>query len=403
MDGGTVVAFTVRDAVHGSIHVPDWMEPIIDSPTLQRLRRVRQLGTGHLVYPGAHHNRFEHSLGASHVAGRLAELLGFDDDDTRLVRAAALLHDVGHGPFSHAFEELTKQHGHRHEEATVDLVQWGPLADPLRRGGVDPVAVAEAVQGQGRLGPLVAGSLDADRMDYLVRDAHYTGVRSAADPDRICGVLQLDDDHGVVLREAGVVAAEAFLATRFLMYPAVYLHHTVRASETMLQAAIEALLADPGSGGQERPALQTLARETDDGLEHLLRQGPPVAAELMERLDARRLYKRAHEGRWADFEALAQPALATDGAARRQVAAEIAGAAGLAPHEVILDVPHAPKYRELDLRVLRRDGDVVPLVDASRLVRALHEARMDHWRFWVFAPARQTDAVATAAADVLAS
>ncbi len=379
------MSFHVRDPIYTSVRIEDWMERIVDSPVMQRLRRVGQLGTASLVYPGANHRRFEHSLGASHVAGRLARSMDLDENQRRLARAASLLHDVGHGPFSHAFEELMRRSGHRHEETTVDLVQWGPLADLLRQGDINPTEVAEAVHGKGPIGSIVAGSLDADRMDYLVRDAHYTGVKCGADPARIAGTLEQVDGE-IVLRESGLVAAEAFLTTRFLMYPAVYLHHTVRSSERMLQTAILAL---------DEP-LDQLQRETDDGILWRLRQAGGVSAELVGRLDNRRLYKRAWETK--DDGGVAAKLMAMDPDSLQQ---EIAGDAGVPEHHVLVDIPRAPRYRETGLRVLRRDGDLVPLAEASGLVQSLEASRMDHWRAWVFAAPGDEDAVGAATAKVL--
>ena len=387
-----VVGTTVRDPVHQNIRLDDWTLGVVDHPEFQRLRRIQQLGTAHLVYPGAHHKRFEHSLGAYHLAGRLAEALGLDDAEARTVRAAALVHDVGHGPFSHAFEELLV--GRRHEESTVDLVRWGPLGDLLRQGDIDPVAVSELVMGQGPLANLVSGAVDADRMDYLLRDAHHTGVPTSVDPDRLMRVLQRGED-GALLRESGILSAESLLTMRFLMYPAVYLHHTVRASERMLQAAIEAAVQD----GAFR--LRDVERDTDDSLLWKLRQAGGTAAELLGRLDRRRLHKRAWETRPAEHDGDRVAALATDKAEAPKAQQEIADAAGVDAHEVLVDAPRQPRFKELDLQVLRRDGTIVPITEASRLVHALDAARMDHWRFWVFAPRRHLDAVGAAAKKVL--
>jgi hypothetical protein len=389
------VSVAVRDPIHGSIRLDDWALPLVDSAVLQRLRRVKQLGTAHLVYPGAHHKRFEHSLGAHHLAGRLAEGLGFDGDDGRTVRAAALLHDVGHGPFSHAFEELVKEEGRRHEETSQDLIRWGPLADLLRQGGLDPVAVSDAVGGKGPYAPVVSGSLDADRMDYLVRDAHYTGMRSNVDVDRLIEVVLRDAQHGIVLDESGIIAAEALLTMRFLMYPAVYLHHTVRASEGMLLAAIRAHVGDGHT------TLAGLERETDDGLLARLQVAGGVAAEFVTRLDERRLYKRAREGRPEEAEETLVKDLQHRPAARRRIETEIAEAAGVPVHHVIVDVPKPPKFREAGLHVRSKDGSLKPLSDASRLVRVMQDARMDHWRWWVFAPKHDREAVGLAAERVL--
>ncbi|MGB0653318.1 MAG: HD domain-containing protein [Thermoplasmatota archaeon] len=384
---------TVRDPIHGSIRIEDWMEGLVASPVVQRLRRVGQLGTANLVYPGANHRRFEHSLGASHLAGRLAAAVGLSEEERRTARAASLLHDVGHGPFSHAFEELVKEEGRSHEETTIDLVQWGPLADLLRQADLRPPEVADAVLGKGPVGPIVAGTLDADRMDYLVRDAHYTGVRSGADPDRLAAVMDHDDAHGLLLRESGLVAAEAFLTTRYLMYPAVYLHHTVRASEMMLLAAIRCHLADADDGSR----LADLERLGDDGLLWRLREGGGAAAELVGRLDDRRLYKRAYEGRSHRLNEPEIEELAKDPGARRAAATLLANVAGVPEHHVIVDVPRLPKFSEAAMLVRRRDGRVQRLDEASGLVAALHGARLDHWRFWVFAPRNAHEAVAKAA------
>ncbi len=383
----------IRDPIHGTITIDPWAVPLVEAPVFQRLRRVQQLGTAHLVYPGAHHKRFEHSLGAHHLAGCLAQTLKLDADAARTVRAAALLHDVGHGPFSHAFEELLKEQGRRHEETTVDLVRWGPLADLLRQGGLDPVAIGEAVLGRGPVAPLVSGAIDADRMDYLLRDAHYTGVRSSVDVDRLTQVLDYDAEHGLVIQESGILAAEAFLTMRFLMYPAVYLHHTVRASEAMLLAAIRAHVAD---GHAE---LKDLERETDDGLMGRIRREGGVAADFAQRLDERRLYKRAYEGRDSDSDVLRR--LRKDPKARATFATEVAQAADVPIHHVLVDVPHPPRFREAGAQVKTSDGTLHPLADASRLVRVLGDARMDHWRWWVFAPKADRDRVAAAAQRIL--
>ena len=388
------MALVIRDPIHGSIAVEDWAIPALDSPVVQRLRRVSQLGTANLVYPGAHHKRFEHSLGAYHLAGRFARALGLDEAERKTVQAAALLHDVGHGPFSHAFDEILREHGRRHEDISVDLVRWGPLGDLLRQGGLDPTAVAEAIQGLGPLGPLVAGALDADRLDYLLRDAHYTGVPSAADPARLTDVLARDPERGFVLRTAGITAAEAVLVTRFLMYPAVYLHHTVRASESMLLAGVRDHLERGGN-------VRELERETDDGLLGRLRGGGGASAEWVRHLEERRLHKRAFEGGPDMAQMPIVREMQNDGRNRRAVATEIAQAAGVEPAKVLIDVPRAPRFRELDLQVMDESGGLRSLADASRLVRVLQDARLDHWRFWVFAPKADRDRVGTAAKRIL--
>lgn len=389
------MATSVTDPVHGSIRLDDWVVPLIDHPVFQRLRRIQQLGTAHLVYPGAHHRRFEHSLGAYHLAGLLADQLGLQQDDALTLRAAALLHDVGHGPFSHAFEELARETGHRHEATSVDLVRWGPLADLLRQGGLDPVAVSEAVVGEGPLSSIVSGALDADRMDYLLRDAHYTGVQVSVDPDRLRRVVRLHEEHGIILGRHGILPAEGLLTTRFLMYPAVYFHHSVRASEAMLLQAIREHISDGAA------SLERLRDETDDGLLHRIRTAGGIGAGMVLRLDERRLYKRAWWTGADRFDEDIFQRCIEDPRHERRLSQEIADEAGVDEHEVLMDVPRPPRFHEAKLMVRQDDERIVPITQASRLVRSLQEARLDHWRAWVFAPKQLRDTVGEAASKVL--
>jgi uncharacterized protein len=384
----------LRDSIHRNIELEPWALELIDTREMQRLRRIRQLGTAYLVYPGANHTRFEHSLGAYKLARDAARALGLSVDDSRALAAAALLHDLGHGPMSHLFEEVLREHNQRHEEFSIDLIQWSTIGDLLSRHGIEPKVVADFVLGRGAFGRVVAGDIDVDRMDYLLRDAHYTGVRTAVDPERLLSVMALVDGEYVV-REAGLTAVESLLVTRFLMYPSVYFHHTCRAAEAMVVSGIEALLAQ---GAQ----LEELRFLDDEGLMARLRAGPPEAADVARRIEDRRLYKRAFEGSHAQAEAVPELAAAREDAkGRRRLRDMIAHEAGVPVHSVLLDIPRPPLMREVRARVLRRDGGLAPVAEASTLIRTLMAAQMDHWRFWVFAPTRHLDAVRSAASRVL--
>lgn len=370
---------TIRDSIHKNVVVSDLAQDLLDTPQVQRLRRIRQLGGAYLVYPGANHTRFEHSLGAYALARKASEALGLGEADANVVQAAALLHDVGHAPFSHTAEDILLERGLRHEDISVDRIQWTVLADILAKHGVAAKEAARAVRGQGPWGELVAGDIDVDRMDYLVRDGHYTGVAVSVDVDRLVSSYRLVEGH-VAIEEKALHTAEALLLDRFLMYPTVYLHHTCRAIETMLVAGVRDLLGTRG-GAEE-------FQEWDDGqLLAAMRAHGGFAAEVVRRLETRDLYKRAWEGSRADLDA--SKGLAAVAADRRQRAkreSELAEACGLAPGQVILDVPSPPRMREVAARIVTRDGDVVPLAQASTLVATLEKARMDHWRWWVFAP-----------------
>jgi len=250
-----------RDPVHDIVAF-DQADPVervvfdlIETSTFQRLRRIRQLGFANLVYHGAEHSRFAHSIGVLHVARRICESLELDDNDRLEVLCAAALHDVGHGPFSHAIEAVT---GVAHERFSRTLVEH-PDAEARRLlAGVDetlPERVARYF-GPRRDFPrqrqvfldIVSSQLDADRLDYILRDGLATGVKIGVyDFERILAMLQIyeapptDDTDGVVRLAVSYRAREAvegYLIARFHMFKQVYLHKAVRAAEKMLEATL---------------------------------------------------------------------------------------------------------------------------------------------------------------------
>ncbi|MGQ0536718.1 MAG: HD domain-containing protein [Methanobacteriota archaeon] len=385
---------TVRDPIHDYIRLAREAAAVVDLPEFQRLRRVRQLGTANLVYPGANHTRFEHALGAYHLASRAAGALALSDDDARSLTLAALLHDLGHGPFSHLSEPILEEHlGASHLALTVRRVTEGPVADALRAQGVDPVAVSRLIRGEGLLGGLVAGGLDVDRMDYLVRDGHYTGVRIGVDLARLTSEIRLRTDR-LVLRESAVAAAEMLLATRFTMYAAVYYHRTCRVAEAMMRRAIEATIA---SGGL---APQALASMDDVGLLAVLRGQGGEGARLLALIEGRRLLKPALDVPWSEARAVWVGDLVSSSRRRRRIEEEVAKDARLPPEAVLLDVPPVAEGRT-EVEILRDGGALEPLSSVSSLVATLGQAARDHWRLRFYAPHDARERVAKAGAAYL--
>jgi HD superfamily phosphohydrolase len=381
----------IRDPIHNYIHLDAMGQDLVDMPRVQRLRRIHQLGTGALVYPGANHTRFEHSLGAYHLAGLAARHLGLDDEERKRVQAAALLHDIGHGPFSHTADPLYRDFlGKTHEDVSVELIEKGAFHETLRRHGVASTDVVELVRGRGRLGRLVSGDLDVDRLDYLVRDSHYTGVNIGVDLERLVSDIVLTGE-GVALREGSVPAAEMVLVTRLQMYATVYHHRTLRVAERMIERAFRLAL----DAGEIKP--EQLPSMDDVAATMLLRHSKTDAWRLMLAVDQRKLYKVALEERMDEFREDAVERLSSDGAAQARLEAELAQALGLSAQEVILDVPEPPVLPEVDARILTAAGDVLGLADVSLLVRSLGPAQRDHWRLRVVVPAsRRADAAPVA-------
>ncbi|QLC32772.1 HD domain-containing protein [Halarchaeum sp. CBA1220] len=387
---------TIKDSVHDHIEVTGVADALLDTPPVQRLRRVHQLGTANLVYPSANHTRFEHSLGVYHLACEALDGLGEDGTRAKRTRAAALLHDVGHGPFSHTIEDLIHEHTGKYHDDVTDLLTDGDVARVLTEHGLDPERVARMVRGEGELGQVVAGELDVDRMDYLVRDAHHTGVPyGTIDHGRLVRELTIHDGE-LVLDEGNVQTAESLLLARALMNPTVYNHHVARISKAMLRRAAERLLeaSDTTPGDLRRmddPALQVALRECD------------ASADFARRLDRRDLYKRAV---WAEMADVTGDVFADDTVLDagddelRDYEREIADRANVDRDAVLLDVQSRPRMRESDSRVLV-NGDVRPLDEQSTLVRALQMTQREQWRLGVYAPAEHTQSVGRAAVDVL--
>lgn len=234
-----------RDPVHDTINWKDEgavggvISALIDAPEMQRLRHVRQLGMASSVFHGAEHSRFAHSLGVAHLARRmLSRIEPGADERTRLsVASAALLHDLGHAPFSHVLERVFGFHHERYSQALIED-ESSTVSQILR--SVDPQLPADvssliAGRGPGAHAAIISSQLDADRCDYLLRDAHMTGVAVGRfDLERILVMLQ-SDERGLLVDMRAWEAVEGYLLARYHMYRLVYFHHAVRAAETMLE------------------------------------------------------------------------------------------------------------------------------------------------------------------------
>jgi hypothetical protein len=319
------------------------------------------------VYPGATHSRFEHALGAYHLAcrtlARLQEagaLDGVADDEGAVVAAAALLHDVGHYPFSHALEEIGVPH---HEEISRSLLTEGEVAAELRAQIAPdaPERIYALICGTSMspLQGLISGSLDLDKMDYLKRDALMCGVPyGEIDEDRLMHALVVLDDpttgrRGVGVLTKGLSALESLLFAKYQMYRNVYWHHAVRSATAMYKRMVERALE---SGALDGAAL---GRHTDEGLLSALEtnSGDEVRS-LLRALLARHLFKRAFETPAAALPMESLEWIAEDRNRTRRVELAIAKKLGLAAGDVLLDFPAKTQMLGLDLPVLSRDGSV---------------------------------------------
>ncbi len=275
----------IRDAVHGSIELNALEGRVLDSSVVQRLRGLRQLATASLVFPSAVHTRFEHSLGTFYLASRLCPRFGFSKERAQLLRLCALLHDVGHGAFSHLSEPFLKRYLKKsHEELAVARVRQCDVGELVEKEGLPLKALEALLLSKSRDSAIISGDLGTDRMDYLLRDALFCGVSySVVDAQRLLETLEFGKG-GLVVGEKGRVPAESLLVSRYLMFNSVYFHHAVRISYAMLRKAIDDSLEDG------KISISDVADGTDYSLMHLLLQNcNPLASGVA----GRKLFKRA--------------------------------------------------------------------------------------------------------------
>ncbi|MEO2220451.1 MAG: HD domain-containing protein [Nitrosopumilus sp.] len=236
----------IIDPIHDFIRVYDYELPIIDSPIFQRLRRIKQLSGAHLTYPSAQHSRFEHSLGVMHIATQAGFALNekglLSSDDVQILRLAGLLHDIGHGPFSHLFEEIIQEKKFSHEDYGKKIILNSEIGDVLSKTGFDKKLITKIAFGESKfqyLNEIVSGTLSADMMDYLLRDGYFTGAEHAkVDYKRITQSLDIHKKK-IALERSALYSFESMMHSRYQMFKAVYFHKTVRAAEVMLIQALK--------------------------------------------------------------------------------------------------------------------------------------------------------------------
>jgi len=295
----------ITDPIHKHIRFTKVEHDILDSQMFQRLRRIRQLAGAHLIYPSAQHSRFEHSLGTMHIAGYAAETLlskGYleSEEEIQELRLAALLHDIGHGPFSHLFEEvLNEKNRKNHEDIGKEIILKSEISDIISRYGHDPSTVSNLSCGQSKikfLNEIIAGSLSADIMDYLPRDGMFTGTEYGnIDYHRLVTSFRVVTKNHLALDRSALYSFESMLISRYEMFKAVYFHKTVRSAEVMLLHSM--LLADDQLNLTDI-SLENFLELTDENvLERIisLKHQNEIASKLAIDYRSRRLLKCVYE------------------------------------------------------------------------------------------------------------
>lgn len=291
----------IRDPIYGFIDLTETERQLLETVPMQRLRLMKQCPSAEFVYPGATHSRFAHSLGVMHIATKFASNLDLKDEKIQLVRLAGLLHDVGHGPFGHAFEDAI---GWNYLEKAEEIFRKSDIKFVLDDYDIDPKVLADLINGRTReryLGELLNGPVDADKLDYLLRDSYFTGISyGSVDVDRILTNVKVFEGRLTTTPRA-LESVESFFFARYQMYNAVYYHRTVRAVEVMLRKSFK--YASEIFQPITRDVGEFLKLNDASAIAKILEAKEPLTREMMyakelaEKVVTRRLYKVALEQR----------------------------------------------------------------------------------------------------------
>ena len=345
----------IKDPVHGYIEVTPTERVIIDTPQFQRLRRVKQLSAAHLTYPGAEHTRFQHSLGVMHLSGeivrRLQDVELIDQEDASKIRVAGLLHDIGHGPFSHLFEEVLEKRDMNHEQMSTRIVSETDVGDVLKDNGFDADEIGKLSVGRldcdkPYINNITAGQFSADVLDYLPRDSYFSGVEyGKVDYDRLVRSIGVVNDT-LAVKDTALYVLESMVIARYMMFKAVYFHRSVRAAEVMLVRAME--LADEELGITDFKTADEYHLLDDNTVINMLcslKDSPTAesktAYELTRGYLDRKLLKCAYETVVHRRDRFTVNVMIM-GNIRENLARDIADEAGVDRNTVIMDVSTAP-------------------------------------------------------------
>jgi HD superfamily phosphohydrolase len=387
----------VRDPIHGDIKITGCLVDLLETPEVQRLHNIKQLGFAHLVFPGAHHTRFEHSLGCSMIASQIADILALKEREKKLLTCAAQLHDIGHGPFSHTLESiLIQRFGVDHVDLTEKLIlgEYNVLDgnekqfisapsvyEILDKHQVNKKEIVDIIRGKlskkSYLSQLLNSTIDVYQLDYLMRDAYYTGVAyGMIDLQRLLRTMMIYKGNLTMMRK-GVSVVENILMARALMYSSVYFHKTVRIPELMLSKALEEI---PDAEPFE------FFRMTDAEIMVSLKTMGRFQQEIITRLKYRDLFKQAYAVSLLDLnrDGLKVIKRLGDVSNRRQKEHELEDVFGIPKGHIIIDLPQPellraePRINNTDIQVMDRNK-IKSLDDFTPIAKAIRSRIATDW------------------------
>lgn len=414
---------SIRCPLYGFIDLTNTETKVLDSPAMQRLGRIRQLSHSYLVYPSAMHTRFEHSIGTLFVAGKICEVLELPHEQKQIVRIAALLHDIGQGPFSHIWEEPMRWingDNFTHEEVTKLIIETEPEIGKALGEHKNEVL---RVFGEDSLNAdIVSSSLDADKLDYLRRDSYHAGVSYGRfDFERvihtICKIHEPERDY-LGISEKGIDALENYRLARYGMHIQVYEHHTRIIADNMFLKAVKLAIADGSIDGDALKVssgtfLQYFLQLDDYSVQHkILQNGGTTAKDLISRIRNRRLLKRALNiplNQAGIPDAIKRGKVTQlDRKQTEEIEADIAKELEIEPAYVVLHLQNVKiklydrfwemiEKKEKPIYVKKKDGTITPFDEESPFSTSLNQIN----RLYVFCPEEYVEKAVPIAKDKL--
>ncbi|MBN1784148.1 MAG: HD domain-containing protein [Candidatus Bathyarchaeota archaeon] len=407
----------IKDPVHGYVYITEAEKELIDSYPVQRLRRLRQLAGSEFVYSGANHTRFEHSIGVMYLAGEVTENQNLcqrlSEEEIQVVRMAALLHDVGHGPFSHVFEHLlVKFLKKTHEDMTQWIIRESELNDIINGLGYDSEAVAKLAVGELRspgkafIDQIIQSAVDVDKLDFVVRDTYHTGAEYGyVDVFRLIHMLDTLGEN-LAVDVSALSALESFVLARLESFRSIYFHRVGRAAQIMLATAMEAAKEELGLIDYNSP--EDYLALNDYTVWTKLKECKKSSA-IIDDLERRKLLKCAYDKAFYAREKMVPSIFSVD-EIRDQMRNKIASEAGVEPETIVIDVPtvpsvpyhHSDLLEPMEIPVFQktRSGEKIPLrlSDISAVFDVL-KGFINIIR--VYTVTKYVDKVSVAASDVI--
>lgn len=372
---------TIKDPLHGYIDIPEEELSILNTPEFQRLRRINQLGLSETVYPSATHTRFSHSLGVMYLAGELSKSLNLSDEEIKINKIAGLVHDLGHLPFSHTLESLLIERANKtHEDISCEYI------DKFKKDykldiSVDTNKVKSLIRGNHPIVNTVANDIDADRLDYLVRDSYNTGINfGKIESESLIKFITLINGK-IGFDYKALKSVERLLDARMQMNYSVYQHNTVEITETMLKRAVELYL------DSSEMTIESLIGLDDYELSYILSNADNyMVKKLFNNIQNRNLYKTAfisdlHNNSYEEMnliqEYFDEPHIHEK---------NIADIAGISKNKVFLNAPTISNKKSIEIPIKKSSNEIYMLEDISPKPKALRKSSLIHENFHVFAP-----------------